>query len=73
MTKDVRFIRVRQVIERLAISRTTLWRLIKKGEFPPPVKISKYASAWVDTDVEAYIRKLIRRRDAGAALVPKKP
>ena len=65
--KPLRFLRARQVIERLGISKTTLWRLVRGGEFPRPLKVSKFAVAWTETEVDAYMLKIIRRRDADAA------
>ena len=37
----VRFIRSREVVEMIRVSRTTLWRMVREGSFPKPVRISK--------------------------------
>ena len=50
-----KIIRAAEVVEMLAISRTTLWRLIKAGKFPPPLKLSVRARGWRLSDVEAWL------------------
>jgi prophage regulatory protein len=35
--------------------RSSLYRLIKLRKFPAPVKLGERASAWVSTEVEAWI------------------
>lgn len=37
-------------------SEPTLWRLVKKGEFPAPVKLSERVTAWRVEDVRAWMR-----------------
>jgi prophage regulatory protein len=49
-----RFLREREVLEILSISKATLWRLIHKGLFPPPVRISERVSRWRAEDVMAW-------------------
>lgn len=62
--KPERLLRLNAVIERVGVSDTTIWRLVKKGEFPRPIKITKYAACWVESEVAAYIAQKIKQRDA---------
>ncbi len=39
----------------LGISRTTLWRLVKDGEFPEPIKLSKSVTAWSSKTIASWI------------------
>lgn len=43
------------VLERVPWSDTTLWRQVKAGNFPAPIKISANAVAWREADVEQWI------------------
>jgi len=43
------------VLARVPFSDTTLWRHVKDGTFPAPIKISKNAVAWREADIEAWI------------------
>ncbi len=44
-----------EVAERTRLSRSTLYRLMKAGEFPKPRKASKRRVLWLTSDVEAWI------------------
>ena len=50
------FIRQRQLIESKSVpfSPSTLWRKVKAGEFPQPVKISRQITAWRVSDIQAW-------------------
>jgi len=44
-----------EVLARVPWSYTTLWRQVKSGNFPAPIKMSAHAVAWRERDVEAWI------------------
>ncbi len=51
------FIRKAQLIPFIIpFSNTTLWRKVKAGEFPAPVKISARVTAWRAEDVRAWMQ-----------------
>jgi predicted DNA-binding transcriptional regulator AlpA len=39
---------------RLPLHPNTLWRKVKSGEFPAPVKLGPNSTAWKLSDVEAW-------------------
>ena len=43
------------VHDRVDLSRTTVWRLIRTKAFPAPVRLSAGRVAWIEDDVEAWI------------------
>ena len=45
-----RALRIDSVIERTGVSKTHLYRLIQRGKFPRPVKLSERVCVW-DADV----------------------
>ena len=52
---------------RIPLSRSTVWRLIRKGRFPAPLKISPGRVAWREDDIQAWMdgadgRALISQR-----------
>lgn len=59
MTKDRkagdRLLREAQVLELVPVSAATLWRSIKRGEFPRPIRISVRAVAWLESEIHAWI------------------
>ncbi|GKW20709.1 DNA-binding protein [Pectobacterium araliae] len=52
-------IRLPEVIKRTGVSRTTIYRLINKNSFPSPIKISEKTIAFVESEVNDWIEKLI--------------
>lgn len=49
-------------------SRTHIWRLVKKGHFPRPVKLGDGArNAWVEEEIDAFIAAKVAERDSIAA------
>lgn len=56
-----RYLKIRDVVEQTSLSRATIWRMIKRGEFPPSRKLSPQRVGWAERDIEAW--KL--RQDTG--------
>lgn len=52
-----RIFRIRQLTETTQLGRSTIYFLIKKGEFPPPIKLGERASGWLADDICAWIEK----------------
>ena len=49
------YLRARDVQTRVGLSRTTIWRLVRRGEFPAPRRLSANAIGWLASEVEAWI------------------
>ena len=60
-----RFLRIADVIDRVGLSRTTIWRLEATGEFPKSVVISEGRRAWIESEVQEWIELKIAERDSG--------
>jgi prophage regulatory protein len=50
-----------EVMQESTLSKTVIWRLMNRGEFPLPVRLSPNRVAWVRSEVEAW--KEARKRD----------
>ena len=66
----IRFLRQRQVIERVGYSPMHIWRLEKAGKFPRRVKLGPNSVGWVSTEIDAWIEARIAERDAANAVSP---
>ncbi|MDL0433748.1 AlpA family transcriptional regulator [Marinobacter sp. TBZ242] len=55
----MRLIRRPEVLKRCGFSNSTMHRLIKAEDFPSPVLLGSRAVAWVEEDVDAWIRERI--------------
>ncbi len=60
-----RFITVEEVIDRVSISRTHLYRLIKDGNFPKQVPIGQYKVAFLESEIEDWISSRLEARENG--------
>jgi prophage regulatory protein len=49
------FYRLRDVMRITALSRSTIYRRISEGRFPPPVHLGGWASAWQSAALQAWI------------------
>jgi len=54
--RPLRFLRFPAVRARTGLSRTTIWRLERRGEFPRHRRISRNAVAWAEHEVGEWIR-----------------
>ena len=52
------YIRQAQLIQIIPFSPATLWRKVKKGTFPAPVKLSERVTAWPVDQVREWMQKL---------------
>lgn len=50
-----RLIRIDEVLHICGLSRSSLYANIQKGDFPAQVKLSKKASAWLYSEVLAWV------------------
>ena len=51
-----RILRIKTVLERTGLSRSTLYRKIERGTFPKQVKISERCAGWRESAVQAWLR-----------------
>ena len=49
------FIRRPEVDDLVKLSRSTIYLMIKRGEFPAPVRLGRRAVAWRVSDIENWI------------------
>lgn len=47
-------------------TRQHIHRLIRKGEFPRPVKLGAGSNAWIESEIDAWLRARVEQRDASA-------
>lgn len=50
-----RLIRIDEVKRRVGLGKTMIYRLIGKGQFPRPYKLSPFVSRWSDREVRQWI------------------
>ena len=54
-TNEKLVLRPREVCHALGISKATLWRLVKMGKSPKPIRLGLRAVGWPAKDVEQWV------------------
>lgn len=52
-----RFLKITDVVAETSLSRATIYRLIGKGLFPSPIKVSTQRVAWAESKVHAWMNE----------------
>ncbi len=52
--------RLPEVIKRTGLSRSSIYKGIKEGAFPKPVKLSARTNGWPSTVIDDWIEEIIR-------------
>jgi prophage regulatory protein len=50
-----RVVREHEVVQRTGLSRTTLWRRVRAGEFPRPREIGPHSKGWLESEVADWL------------------
>lgn len=50
-----RLIRLPEVMRRVGLGRSTIYRWMSEGKFPTPVQLGGHSVAWVEEEVDAWI------------------
>ena len=54
-SSEVRILRPKDVSAKIGLSRTTIWRAVRVGDFPSPLRLSGRAVGWLEAEVEEWI------------------
>ncbi len=57
------FISLNDVIQKTSLSRSSIYELINKGEFPTPVPIRSRKRAWLLSEVATWMQARLTERD----------
>lgn len=49
------YVRLALLLQLIPFSRATVWRKVKDGKFPKPIKLSEHVTAWRVEDVRAWM------------------
>ena len=50
-------IRVSEVARRVGLSRTTIWRRERAGDFPARIRLGGRSVGWLDSEVEEWLER----------------
>ena len=71
MPQPERILRMRTVLERTGLSRSTLYRKMREGTFPNQVRISEHCCGWRESAINRWIADpAVYTKDKTAEMVP---
>src|SRR5271168_4596668 len=70
MREPDRIIRLKTVLSRTGLSRSTIYRKIAEGTFPAQLKISAHGTGWHESDINRWIASFFRPFHGRAELPP---
>jgi len=59
----MKLIRIKDVMDRTGLARSTIYKYISEGKFPRPIKLGARAVAWVETEIDGWIQASIEERN----------
>ncbi|HEY8099886.1 MAG TPA: AlpA family phage regulatory protein [Burkholderiaceae bacterium] len=62
--------RLPQVLERVRVSRSTLYNWIKAGKFKRPLELGPRAIGWLSSDIDDYIQSRVDLRQRPLEKIP---
>jgi len=62
---NYRIIKLPDVADLVSLSTASIYRLMKKGEFPKQIKLAERSSGWLLSEVEGWLDNKINSRNGG--------
>ena len=62
-----RFMRLPEVISTCGLSRSTIYELISREQFPSQISLSGKNVAWLASEIDSWMQERIRQRAGGTA------
>ncbi|PXA70272.1 AlpA family transcriptional regulator [Vibrio sp. 11986-1-5] len=60
--RSMRFLKLKEVMEKTALSRSAIYRKMNDGEFPQSVSLGDRAVAWVESEVDEWVEERLQTR-----------
>lgn len=52
----MRALRIRDVLQRVGLSRSTVYAYVHAGLFPKPLRLGARAVGWMESDIDAWLQ-----------------
>ena len=60
---ELRFIRLKEVVQKVGLSRSTIYIKMQANEFPQSVSLGANSRAWVESEIEDWMNERINNRN----------
>jgi len=64
--KSEQVVRPKAARAKLGVSNATLYRWVKEGRLPKPIRVGPAVSGWPERELDDYLRRRIAERDRAA-------
>ncbi|OEF00654.1 transcriptional regulator [Vibrio crassostreae 9ZC13] len=61
----MRFLKLKEVMQKTALSRSAIYRKMDEGSFPKSVSLGDRAVAWIESEVEEWMELILSARTSG--------
>ncbi|WP_439147281.1 AlpA family transcriptional regulator [Vibrio sp.] len=58
----MRFLKLKEVMQKTALSRSAIYRKMNDDEFPKSISLGERAVAWVEKEVDEWMEECLARR-----------
>ncbi|EGR0205839.1 AlpA family transcriptional regulator [Vibrio vulnificus] len=62
--RPMRFLKLKEVMEKTALSRSAIYRKMNEDQFPKSISLGDRAVAWVESEVEEWMENILMERKA---------
>lgn len=69
----MRILRLKEVIEKTGLARSTIYKYVDAGTFPEPIPLGGRSVGWVDSEVHEWIAVKIEERDIANHVMNRAP
>lgn len=59
----MRFLRLKEVMQKTALSRSAIYRKMKEEDFPTTLNLGDRAVAWVESEIDDWMEQVLAERD----------
>ena len=63
----MKFLRLPEVKSRTGFSRSSIYLFVQNGTFPRPVRIGGRAVAWLETEIDEWIKARLAEREEASS------
>ena len=60
-------LKVKEVASEISVSVPQVYKLVKLGRFPGPIKLGERGSGWLRTEIDAWLQSRVDARDEEVA------
>lgn len=58
----MRFLKLKEVMDKTALSRSAIYRKMSDGDFPQTVSLGDRAVAWLESEVDEWMEAMLQAR-----------